>query len=62
MPALLLLQVTIGLFLCTLEDGHGPPKPAAPLQALLSSTALALETAATLPPQTSSETLYRMLR
>lgn len=47
------IMVTIGLFLCTLEDHHDgrrpQPQPAAS-QALLTSTAAALETAAALPP------------
>mmetsp|Transcript_175 Transcript_175/g.391 ORF Transcript_175/g.391 Transcript_175/m.391 type:complete len:192 (+) Transcript_175:951-1526(+) len=49
------VMVTIGLFLCTLEDGHDTKRPdPAASQALLSSTAAALETAAALPALTTS--------
>jgi len=52
------VMVTIGLFLCTLEDGHHAvkriePQPVASPE-LLSSTAAALETAAAMPPLHSS--------
>ena len=51
------VMVTIGLFLCTLEDGHAVKRvelqPAAS-QAALSTTAAALESAAALPPLASS--------
>ena len=59
------VMVTIGLFLCTLEDA--PPKsvvaiPAAAQQALLTSTAQALETAAALPPLSAASHVRRLLR